>query len=280
MNILDYIFYFFFYSFVGWFLESCYCSVRPKKWINRGFLRGPICPIYGTGALVIMVTLIPLRELTPNLYLNELLIFIVGMVVCDFVEYMTSFIMEKLFNARWWDYSNKKYNLHGRICLTHTFYWGTAACLFSFVIHPFIDFYLISQIKESSRNILVYIFLTVFFFDLLDTVINALGIRKISGKFTALFEDIRNYSNNISSTLGDKFDRNAEEKLAEAQASFKELSNRYEQFKEEMGTKRSKTQKRLIRTFPRIKEGFVKQDKVIQDLLNELKEKINSFIDR
>lgn len=280
MSIIDYIFYFFFYSFVGWFLESCYCSVRPKKWINRGFLRGPLCPIYGTGALVIMVLIIPLRSLTKNLYLNELIIFAVGMVVCDFVEYMTSFIMEKLFNARWWDYSNKKYNLHGRICLTHTFYWGTAACLFSFVIHPFIDLYLISFINPVSRKILVYIFLTVFSFDLLDTVINALGIRKMSGKLQSLFDDVKTLSNSVSTTLGDKFDRNAEEKIAELQVKFKELNSGYEQFKNDVNAKTSKTQKRLLNTFPRVKEKFTKQGKVMQELLNDMKEKINSFIDR
>ena len=64
-------------------------------------MRGPICPIYGTGALVIMIALVPLRELTENLYVNELIIFVVGMVLCDIVEFMTSYIMEKLFNARW-----------------------------------------------------------------------------------------------------------------------------------------------------------------------------------
>lgn len=280
MNITDYIFYFFFYSFVGWFLESCYCSVRPKKWINRGFLRGPLCPIYGTGALVIMILIIPLRTLTDNLYLNELIIFAIGMVVCDFVEYMTSFIMEKLFNARWWDYSNKKYNLHGRICLTHTFYWGTAACLFSFVIHPFIDLYLISFINPSSRKILVYIFLTVFFFDLLDTVINALGIRKMSGKLQLLFDDVKSLSNSVSTTIGDKFDRNAEEKITELQLKFKELNNGYEQFKNDVNAKTSKTKKRLLETFPRVKDKLAKQDKIMQELLNEMKEKINSFIDR
>lgn len=280
MSILDYIFYFFFYSFIGWFFESCYCSIRPKKWINRGFLRGPLCPIYGTGALVIMTLLIPLRELTPYLYLNELIIFLVGMVVCDMVEYMTSFIMEKLFNARWWDYSNKKYNLHGRICLTHTLYWGAAACLFTFILHPIIDIFFVSQINPNSRHILVYIFLTVFFFDLFDTVINALGIRSTFSKFKVIYDEISDFAKYVETVIGDKIDHSAEETKAELLNRFNELGNKYENFKVEASKKKTKTKQHLIKAFPFLKEGYTKQATQLENLLNDLKEKINNFINK
>ncbi len=280
MSILDYIFYFFFYSFIGWFFESCYCSIRPKKWINRGFLRGPLCPIYGTGALVIMTLLIPLRELTPYLYLNEIIIFLVGMVVCDIVEYMTSFIMEKLFNARWWDYSNKKYNLHGRICLTHTLYWGAAACLFTFILHPIIDIFFVSQINPNSRHILVYIFLTVFVFDLLDTVINALGIRSTFSKFKVIYDEISDFAKYVETIIGDKIDHSAEETKTELLNRFNELGNKYDSFKDEASKKKTKTKQHLIKAFPFLKEGYTKQATQLENLLNDLKEKINNFINK
>ncbi len=280
MRITDYIFYFFFYSFVGWFFESCYCSIRPKKWINRGFLRGPFCPIYGTGALVILILLVPLREITANLYLNELLIFIVGMIVCDIVEFMTSYIMEKLFNARWWDYSDKKFNIQGRICLTHTLYWGTASCLFVFVLHPIIDYFLVSQVSVESRNIIVYILLTVFVFDLLDTVINALGIRDMSSKLKDLSEDISAFAIMVYSMVGTKLDILSQEKKNEIAAKFNELYDKYYSFRDEQAQKSTKTKKRLIRSFPFLKEGFLKQDKLLLDLLNDLKEKINNFTNK
>ena len=131
MTIVTYVLYFFFYSAVGWLGESIYCSVGARKWVNRGFLKGPMCPIYGTGALAMAITLTPVKNLDirvpmfgHDVLITPLLVFIAGMVVCDIVEFITSVLMEKLFHARWWDYSNKKFNIQGRICLGHTFYWG------------------------------------------------------------------------------------------------------------------------------------------------------------
>lgn len=273
-TVLDYIFYFFFYSFIGWFFESCYCSIRPKKWVNRGFLRGPICPIYGTGGLVMMVCLLPLRHITENLYLNELFIFIAGAVLCDIVEFMTSYIMEKLFNARWWDYSNKKFNIQGRICLTHTFYWGTCSCLFVFILEPIMNLYIVGQVSESSRNILTYIFLTVFAFDLLDTVIHALGIRSISSTFMKLSEEISEFAIQVYSTVGGKSDDESEAMKKELNEKFDELRSNYDKFKSDLKAIKSKSKKRLFKAFPFLKDGMAKQDKLLEDLFADLKEKI------
>ena len=277
-SVLDYIFYFFFYSFIGWFFESCYCSIRPKKWVNRGFLRGPICPIYGTGGLVMMICLLPLRHITKNLYVNELLIFVAGAILCDIVEFMTSYIMEKLFNARWWDYSNKKFNIQGRICLTHTFYWGTCSCLFVFILEPIMNLYLVGQVSESSRNILTYIFLTVFAFDLLDTVINALGIRDISSKFMKLSEEISEFAIQVYSTVGGKSEDESEAMKKDLNEKFNELRSNYDKFKNDLKDIKSKSKKRLFKAFPFLKDGMAKQDKLLEDLFADLKEKINSYI--
>lgn len=277
-TVLDYIFYFFFYSFIGWFFESCYCSIRPKKWVNRGFLRGPICPIYGTGGLVMMICLLPLRHITKSLYLNELLIFVAGAILCDIVEFMTSYIMEKLFNARWWDYSNKKFNIQGRICLTHTFYWGTCSCLFVFILEPIMNLYLVGQVSESSRNILTYIFLTVFAFDLLDTVINALGIRSISSTFMKLSEEISEFAIQVYTTVGGKSENESEAMKKELNDKFDELRSNYDKFKNDLKDIKSKSKKRLFKAFPFLKDGMAKQDKLLEDLFDDLKEKINSYI--
>ena len=277
-TVLDYIFYFFFYSFIGWFFESCYCSIRPKKWVNRGFLRGPICPIYGTGGLVMMICLLPLRHITENLYVNELLIFIAGAILCDIVEFMTSYIMEKLFNARWWDYSNKKFNIQGRICLTHTLYWGTCSCLFVFILEPVMNLYLVGQVSESSRNILTYIFLTVFAFDLLDTVIHALGIRSFSSTFMKLSEEISEFAIQVYTTVGGKSENETEALKKEFNDKFNDLNTRYESFKEDFNNLKGKSKRRLFKAFPFLKDGMAKQDKLIEDLLLDLKEKITNYI--
>ena len=275
MSILDYIFYFFFYSFIGWFFESCYCSLRPKKWVNRGFMRGPICPIYGTGALVILIALVPLRSLTDNLYINEAVIFVAGMILCDAVEFMTSLIMEKLFNARWWDYSDKKFNIQGRICLTHTLYWGTCSCLFIFVLHPIIDIYLVSQVSETSRSILTYIFLTVFAFDLLDTVINALGIRKFGIKLKAITDELHMLSDLVTTALG--IDNNVDENITvreEIENKINELKEKYDFLIDDVTSSKAKTKKRLFNASPRMKETFINQAKAFEELLKDIKDTI------
>ena len=270
MAIYDYFIYFYLYSFVGWFFESCYCSLRPKKWVNRGFMRGPICPIYGTGALVILIALVPLRSLTENLYVNEAVIFVAGMILCDAVEFMTSLIMEKLFNARWWDYSEQPFNLHGRICLTHTLYWGTCSCLFLYVLHPLVDVYFVSQVNFESRKLLVYIITTVFVIDVINTIINALGIREYFVKFKELSDDIVEFTNIVISATGDTFSEFSDEKRSEFAEKLNEFKIRKDELLDIKKTKHIKMLKKLSNAFPFIFKRIRKRIENIDNLLNNL----------
>ena len=275
MNVIDLLFCYFLYSFIGWFGESCYCSIRPRKWVNRGFLRGPVCPIYGAGAMVLILIILPLRDLhTPSLFINEAIVFAVGMVVCDAVEFATSYIMEKIFNARWWDYSGMRFNIQGRICLTHTFYWGTAACLFAFVLHPFIDTFLIQEINAASRAIIVYICLTVFVLDLIDTVLNALVIRKYSTQLKQLSDDVADFAMLAYSVVGAKISTVTEERRTELLHQLGELRGRYDRYNADAHERRNRSKERLMRAFPFIKEGLGRQQGVLSDLFDDLKEKI------
>lgn len=225
-----------------------------------------------------MIAILPLRHITENLYLNELLIFISGAILCDVVEFITSYIMEKLFNARWWDYSNKKFNIQGRICLTHTFYWGTCSCLFVFILEPIMNYYIVGQVSESSRNILTYIFLTVFAFDLLDTVIHALGIRSFSSTFMKISEEISEFAVLVYTTVGGKSENESEALKKELTDKFEELNNKYENLKNDFKNLKGKSKKRLFKAFPFLQDGLAKQDKLIEDLLLDLKEKITNYI--
>ncbi|MBE6746724.1 MAG: hypothetical protein E7558_04670 [Ruminococcaceae bacterium] len=178
-TVLMYILYFFFYSAVGWLGESIYCSIGEKKIINRGFLVGPMCPIYGTGTLVMAVLLYnPFRD-------KPLLVFLFGMILCDIVEYFTSLIMEKLFNARWWDYTHELLNLHGRICFKHTLYWGVGSLLFVRFVHPKI-ITLFEQIPEKYITSCVTVILVIFVIDVIYSAIRAVGISKLKNKVSEL----------------------------------------------------------------------------------------------
>lgn len=102
--------FFFIYCFIGWVWESCYVSAKSGKWVNRGFLHGPALPIYGSGAIVILVSTIGVRESIP-------LIFLFGMISSTILEFVTGYCMERMFGVRYWDYSKKPFNLMGHICL-------------------------------------------------------------------------------------------------------------------------------------------------------------------
>ena len=124
--------FFFLYCFLGWVWESCYVSAKQRRWVNRGFLHGPLLPIYGFGAVLILLATIPVRT-------HLWAIFLLGMVAATALEYATGAAMESLFKVRYWDYSSKPFNLNGHICLTCSLAWGAFSVLLVRVLHPPIE---------------------------------------------------------------------------------------------------------------------------------------------
>jgi uncharacterized membrane protein len=120
---------FFFYCLCGWVWESCYVSARQRQWVNRGFLHGPLLPIYGSGAILILLVTLPVED---NLYL----VWLFGMIAATALEYVTGAVMENLFKVRYWDYSYQKLNLNGYICLSSSIAWGFFSILLVRYIHP------------------------------------------------------------------------------------------------------------------------------------------------
>lgn len=220
-TIARYIILFFAYSAAGWLIESMYCSIGEKRIINRGFLTGPMCPIYGTGATVLTVLIYnPFKE-------KPLMVFLIGMIVCDIVEYITSFLMEKLFNARWWDYTYEFLNLNGRICLKHTLYWGVASIAFVKVLHPKVDA-LVSKVNPDYFIYVAAVILVIFLLDVANSVRKALDIRKLQTKLNNLNESITEILNNLKSTIEDKYNdlqsslENTSDKISDAKSDFYE----------------------------------------------------------
>ncbi len=139
-----YVILFFAYCFVGWVWESLYVSVSQRKWVNRGFCRGPFLPLYGSGAMIIIITTYHVRDSVP-------LTFVVSIVSCSLLEYFTGAAMEKLFNVRYWDYSDKPLNLNGHIYWASCLLWGFAGVgLMQFVYPP--TYGLVSQIPHTWRE--------------------------------------------------------------------------------------------------------------------------------
>lgn len=254
--------YFFFYSALGWLVESIYCSLAAGKIINRGFLTGPICPIYGTGAVVMTLVLAPLKE-------YPILVFIVGLIVCDIVEFATSYIMEKLFHARWWDYSNKWLNIQGRICFRHSMYWGIASVLFIYFVHPNIGEKIFSDMPTKYIYIILAVILVIFAFDLANAVHKAMDIK-------AMMDKLKKLKDNITA----KYEESSEN-AAKRRERLKQLTSEYnDQITENLNSisnyfKRDHAKddkhNRMVDNYPNLESGSKKQLDKINGLIDEIK---------
>lgn len=168
-------YYFFIYSTLGWLMETILNSIKHKTFINRGFLTGFYCPIYGVGMCSIYLFCSPFGS-------NPFLVFIVGLIIATLIEYLTGLIMEKLFHASWWDYSHFKYNLNGKICLPISFAWGVLALLFTCYIQPFFAA-LVSKIPGTFGIIILYILIMIFTIDCMFSFYSAF---KLTAKMPSL----------------------------------------------------------------------------------------------
>ena len=150
------------YSFMGWSIEVVNSLISEKKFVNRGFMLGPYCPIYGYSAIIMVLYLDQYRD-------NVLTVFLLAVVVCSVVEYLVSYVMEKLFNARWWDYSNRKFNINGRVCLTNAFLFGILGVILVYFINPFL-YGLLSKVNTKVLMIISIILLVLFVIDFITSM--------------------------------------------------------------------------------------------------------------
>ena len=145
------------YSTIGWTMEVVGKLIELKRFVNRGFLIGPCCSIYGVGA--ILITLL-LKSFTYNV----LILFIMSVLVCCILEYSTSYFMEKLFKARWWDYSKKKFNINGRVCLDTIIPFGLLSCFIVYIANPFF-FAQLEKIPDIGLHIIAIALLLIYIVD-------------------------------------------------------------------------------------------------------------------
>lgn len=159
MDFKMYFMLFILYSLIGWIVEVVGILIQEKKFINRGFLIGPYCPIYGVGGVTIILLL--------NKYMDDpIILFVMAIVICSFLEYFTSYIMEKLFKTRWWDYSNYKFNINGRICLETMWAFGALACFVIYIINPPLISFL-ESLPTTLFNIISYSIMVIFLIDII-----------------------------------------------------------------------------------------------------------------
>lgn len=170
------------YSVIGWVYESTICSIGQRKLINRGFLNGPYCPIYGTGAVLVLLVLGRIQ--------NPVLLFFAGAVLTCSLEYLTSWLMEKLFHARWWDYSKRKFNIGGRVCLIGAIVFGAFSVVLILVLHPWVKS-LTDRLTDTALTWICAILLVGIVSDLIVTVKGLLGTHAVFAEYAVLLQQKR-----------------------------------------------------------------------------------------
>ncbi|EMS72100.1 putative membrane protein [Ruminiclostridium cellobioparum subsp. termitidis CT1112] len=175
--------YFTIYSFIGWFCEVVFCSFLSKRIVNRGFLAGPVCPVYGFGALFIIWLLEPVAFSLP-------FVFITGMAITSIIEYTTGWLLETFFGTRWWDYSNKRFNLQGRVCLENSICFGMMGVLLIEVIHPITE-KLVGNIPYFYLMIIDILLFVVFIVDSIFTLNTLVNLNERLRKLYEFTEELR-----------------------------------------------------------------------------------------
>lgn len=202
-------------------METVYTLITEKKLYNRGFLIGPYCPIYGIGCVLILVLLSKYQA-------HPVTLFVLAIVICSLLEYLTSYIMEKVFKARWWDYSNNRFNINGRICLETMVPFGIAACFIIYIVNPFVS-ELLNNIPITIVNVLEIIIAVIFVTDVITS-----------------FNIVNHFKNTVKNvSLDDKTDD----------------INKYVK---KVLSERSIFHRRLIKAFPKIKMKKIDLKKIIK----------------
>lgn len=170
-TIAQWLLYFFIYCFIGWCFESTYVSLKKRRFVNRGFLMGPFLPIYGSGAIMMLVVSAPFQD-------NMIATYFAGLVGATALEYVTGVTMEALFKVRYWDYSNQKFNFQGHICLSSSLAWGAFTVLLTKWIHKPIE-RLVMKIPQGAVIAIVSVIGAILFVDLVISVKAALDLRAV-----------------------------------------------------------------------------------------------------
>jgi len=174
----DIVIYFALYSFIGWIMETIYASTSKKKFINRGFLNGPFCPIYGFGAILIIQLLTLLNNRLSIVSESILIKILLAIVLTTILEYITGYILEKLFNCKWWDYSNEQLNLKGRVCIKYSIFWGILSYILITFIHP-ITVKIVGFLSVSMQAVVTGIIIIYFILDTIKSVTEMIDLRQV-----------------------------------------------------------------------------------------------------
>jgi len=268
-NLYEAVWIFLIYAFLGWCCEVAFAAVNKGKFVNRGFLNGPVCPIYGFGMLIVVLCLWSLRY-------KPFLLFLGSATLTTALEFVTGFVLERFFHDKWWDYSDMPFNVKGYICLKFTVLWGLAASFVIGAVHRFV-YMLIVKTPFALGIVLLSVFSAAF---ITDFAVTLTELVKLPKKMRALLEAeraLRAVSDKIGENISDTTIAAKEKGSAFAEESrpkIDELKAEYEKKKQEFSSMlagRSFVHKRIFKAFPSLKNG---RYKAVFDRMSELRSKV------
>jgi len=260
---------FFTYCVLGWIWESCYVSALEHRWVNRGFLYGPWLPIYGSGAVIILIFVLPVQE-------NLFLVFLAGMFSATVLEYFTGAAMEHIFHMRYWDYTGKRFNLNGYICLSSSLCWGCFSCLLLKFLHPPIRDAVL-DLPRVPAEILSFSLAIVFMFDTVKSAQAAFEIKVLlkklahsqklfdeaGDKLVTLMSQMSSYSEQLKTRMTE-----LKETVSEREKTIlQELDVKDSAIKNTLLTKLENQRNRKSKLLTALKE---KADYALQEISNQL----------
>ena len=256
-NLQEWLLFFFIYCFLGWCWESCYVSAKKRQWVNRGFMKGPFLPIYGFGALSVLIATLPVRPF-------PVLVYVFGMIGATALELVTGICMEKLFHVRYWDYSNQKFNFKGHICLTSSIAWGAFSLAMIYGFH-----------KPIEKLVLSIPFVWL---DILTTVLTVI----VAADFAISFKTAMELRAILDSMEHIKDEMKRLQKRAEVIEAFlaDDFHDAKENFKEEMQECKDNLIEGLQERKENILEGIQERKEDAKAQLQEIREKQKYYLEK
>lgn len=262
-SFLEYLWFFIIYAFIGWCIEVIYHVVKSGEFVNRGFLNGAVCPIYGLGMVIIIYLLTPLKG-------NIFLLFLGSFLLTSALEFLTGYILEKIFHNKWWDYSEMPFNIKGYICLDFSIKWGLGGVFIINIVHSPIS-RVVSLLDNVIGHGILLLLLSLLITDFIITILGIMRIKKHIYVLDEIARKLRYYSDDIGeniyrrTTLALKTKENMKYKLDEQKSELnlmlKEKNLNFEELKlkyEKAMSDKTFIHRRLENAFPAIREKLHK----------------------
>lgn len=257
-NIYEFIWIFISYAFIGWCTEVAYAALNTGRFVNRGFLNGPYCPIYGFGVVIVVAVLTPIKD-------NLLILFVGSLFLTSVLEYFTGLVLEKIFHNKWWDYTNEPFNIQGYVCLKFSIMWGLACTFVMKLVHPAI-YKAITVIPFVAGVVILIIIMIGFTVDCCVTVATILKFNKhlrlmneMAARLHQISDEIGEHIyENVSIAVEkseqfqdehEEFLQKVAEKRMDKRAEYEELIQKYKALYEKKNIGFS----RLVKAFPGMK---------------------------